>query len=118
MDRDRYLEVMAIQSIALKLSYEFNKRGPPKPIDFIDVRVVEIRRPGSSAMYVTVEPFVKGDYVKHNNNTDWTNELKVTAQAYSHFTWQATGNKLMVVDLQGVGYILTDPVIHSVDITK
>ncbi|RUS14259.1 hypothetical protein BC937DRAFT_94097 [Endogone sp. FLAS-F59071] len=116
--RDRYFEVMTIQSIALKLAYEFNKHSPPKPIDFVDVRVVEIRLPSGSAMYVTVEPFVEGDYVKHNNNTDWTNELKVTAQAYSHFTWQATGNKLMVVDLQGVGYILTDPVIHSVDTTK
>ena len=67
---------------------------------------------------ITMEPFVDGNYVKHDDNTSWNNELKVTAQAYSHFTWHATNKKLMVVDLQGVEYILTDPVIHSVDVTR
>lgn len=118
VNRDRYLESMAIQLIALKLAGEFNKRKPPKLIDFLDVRVVEIQHPDGSSMYVTVEPFVEGNYVRHNNNAGWNNELMATAQAYSHFTWQATDNKLMVVDLQGVGYILTDPVIHSANTTK
>ncbi|RUP44963.1 hypothetical protein BC936DRAFT_148790 [Jimgerdemannia flammicorona] len=117
-DRENYLEVMSTQSIAYKLANEFNTRRPPRPIDFLDVRVLEIRRPSGGIMYVTVEPFVEGNYVKHNNNANYSNELKVTAQAYSHFTWEASNNQLIVVDLQGVEYIMTDPVIHSANPLK
>ncbi|RUP44965.1 kinase-like domain-containing protein [Jimgerdemannia flammicorona] len=116
LTKDRYLEVMAIQAIATKLVYEFNRYNPPQTIDFIDVRVVEIEQTHPSEdTYFTVEPYIEGDYVKHNNNAGWSNELMATAQAYSHFTWQKSGNKLIVVDLQGVAYIMTDPVIHSVN---
>ena len=38
-----------------------------------------------------------------------------TAQAFSHFSWQHTMGNLIVVDLQGVNYILTDPQIHTAD---
>jgi hypothetical protein len=40
-------------------------------------------------------------------------------QAFSHFTYEVTGGKKLVCDMQGVwnssdGYVLTDPVIHRV----
>ena len=34
-------------------------------------------------------------------------------QAFSHFTFEASGHKCMVVDVQGVGDLYTDPQIHT-----
>ena len=38
-----------------------------------------------------------------------------TPHAFSRFTFEASQGKLMIVDIQGVGDIYTDPQIHSVD---
>ncbi|RUP47395.1 kinase-like domain-containing protein [Jimgerdemannia flammicorona] len=117
-EMSRFFEVMATQAIATKLVSEFNRHNPVRPMGFIDVRVVEVRPPepatGTEGLYFTVEPFIEGEYVRHNNNAGWSNEAKATAQAFSHFSWIASGKRLVVVDLQGVEYVMTDPVIHSV----
>lgn len=36
-----------------------------------------------------------------------------TPQAFSHYTFQASGGQLMVVDIQGVGDLYTDPQFHT-----
>ena len=40
---------------------------------------------------------------------------RATPHAFSRFTYEASQGKLMIVDIQGVGDIYTDPQIHSVD---
>lgn len=70
--------------------------------------------------YVAVEPFIEGDYVKFNGNAGYEQpDLSQFLTAFCHWTWEVSGRKFMVCDLQGVrssnGYQLTDPVIHSVD---
>lgn len=35
-------------------------------------------------------------------------------QAFSHFTFERSGHQLIVVDIQGVGDLYTDPQIHTV----
>ena len=63
------MEVMAVQVIARKLALEFNKCSPPKPIDFVDIRVLELYHPVTkSKMFATIETFVPGEYKKCNNN--------------------------------------------------
>lgn len=47
-------------------------------------------------------------------------DLDDIPQAFSHFTWSSTDGKLLVCDLQGVwnatdGFMLTDPVLHSLE---
>ena len=37
----------------------------------------------------------------------------VPQQALSHFTFERSGHKLIVVDIQGVGDLYTDPQIHT-----
>ncbi|RUS28547.1 hypothetical protein BC938DRAFT_481756 [Jimgerdemannia flammicorona] len=109
--KDRYLQAMAVQTIAAKLAAEFNSSRPPQLIGFLTIRVVEIEQTNpSNNTYFTVEPFIQGDYVRHHNNNDEPME------AYSHFTWQRSRNRLIVDDLQGVGYMMTDPVIHSINL--
>ncbi len=62
---------------------------------------------------------MSGTYVKYINNGDFVTDKTTNdnvsniAQAFSHFTWEASKARLHVVDLQGVDNILTDPQIHS-----
>jgi elongation factor 2 kinase len=36
-------------------------------------------------------------------------------QAFSHFTFERSGHQLLVVDIQGVGDLWTDPQVHTAD---
>ena len=77
---------------------------------------------------VWVEPFLKGEFVKANNNCGFvakhsheTAEFFQVAQAFSHWTWVASEKSLLICDLQGVfqtsegekKWKFTDPAIHS-----
>ena len=60
-----------------------------------------------------------GLYEKHNTNVGATQsggmpEERNTPQAFSHFTFEASNQKLLICDIQGVDDIYTDPQIHSV----
>jgi hypothetical protein len=67
------------------------------------------------------EPYIEGRYVKYNGNSGFVNEdipndpFNRAAQAFSHFTFERSQGRFLVSDLQGVGGILTDPVVHTVD---
>eukprot|EP00825_Cyclidium_porcatum_P036758 TRINITY_DN3946_c0_g1_i1.p1 TRINITY_DN3946_c0_g1~~TRINITY_DN3946_c0_g1_i1.p1 ORF type:complete len:575 (-),score=85.89 TRINITY_DN3946_c0_g1_i1:473-2197(-) len=72
--------------------------------------------------YFYGENFIEGQYQKYNNNAGWFNstvtESSLISQAFSHFSWQLTQGYLMIVDLQGVSGLLTDPQIHCLNYTK
>ena len=36
-------------------------------------------------------------------------------QSFSHFTFERSGHQLIIVDIQGVGDLYTDPQIHTID---
>lgn len=40
-------------------------------------------------------------------------QLSLPSQAFSHFTFERSGHQLIVVDIQGVGDLYTDPQIHT-----
>merc|ERR1712223_881746 len=72
-----------------------------------------VERPGQPLFHV--EHFIQGEYIKYNSNSgfvDGTNCRK-TPQAFSHFTFARSGHELIVVDVQGVGDLYTDPQIHT-----
>lgn len=82
--------------------------------------------PGQDCRTLVVESFIDGKYTKYNSNTGWVGQkepeddgpseaIRLTPQAFSHFTWERTGGDKMVVDIQGVGDLYTDPQIHSID---
>lgn len=91
-------------------------------VDFIFTCWYEMEDPVAAGLHPSVKKFTAERYIgegyeKYNNNIGWTCDpelpLAATAQAFSHFTWQATSGKHLVVDLQGVGSVFTDPQIHS-----
>lgn len=68
--------------------------------------------------HATIETFIEGNFVKYLNNDGKHSALKPNLpSAFAHWTWQASGGKYMVCDIQGVRkatkYMLTDPSIHS-----
>ena len=64
------------------------------------------------------ERMIMGNFIKHNNNSGQVHERvheRNTPQAFSHFTYVHSGEKYMIVDIQGVDDVYTDPQVHSAD---
>ena len=91
-----------------------------KQIDVLDAYLLRmVERPGQPLLWC--ESFVDGPYVKHQNNAGSVLEigsaehhrLRLTPQAFSHWTFDRSGGRLIVVDMQGVDDLYTDPQIHT-----
>ena len=71
---------------------------------------------------VTVEEFLPGDFQKYVNNNGSTclKDLEITekAETFAHNTYEKLNNRLMITDLQGVGYNLCDAEIATQTIVK
>eukprot|EP00960_Hanusia_phi_P007082 201984-Hanusia_phi.AAC.3 len=97
-----YFDDVAMQMEAKMYAEMYNAKNPPKKVDFLHAYVLQLTERA-------------GDYKKYNNNWNWSDEQRNTPQAFSHFTWEASGHKILVCDIQGVGDVWTDPQIHSRD---
>ena len=124
-DKKKYFMDVAMQAEAKLWADRFNSRVSSKnsqlvggksvqPVDFISSYVaILVERPGCPV--VGVEQLVEGEYVKYNNNWDWSDNRRNTPQAFSHFTWEESKHTMLVCDIQGVGNVWTDPQIHSMN---
>jgi len=101
-----------VQMIAKLYAEYYNQNRPPKPIDMMQVFVLElVDRPSKPAF--CVERYLEGKYVKYNSNVGFCDDTRNTPHAFSHFTFERSGGKLIIVDIQGVGDLYTDPQIHT-----
>lgn len=95
---------------------------------FVTSYVYKAEEDKAPAPFVIGERFLPGVFCKYNSNHGYVNfdaPDSEIAQAFSHFTFQASGGKHMVLDLQGVylgkaqryrpHLILTDPQVVSLD---
>ena len=84
--------------------------GPDAQIDVLQAYVLElVDRPGQPCF--AVERFLEGEYVKFSNNAGYQDFHRNTPHAFSHFTFEYTRGEAMVVDIQGVQDLYTDPQI-------
>ena len=72
--------------------------------------------------YVTIETYIEGKFTKYINNNGTIvdfqeSEAVKKAETYSHFSYVKSSKTLMVLDIQGVGFTLTDPEIASSSLT-
>jgi hypothetical protein len=125
--RAHLAEDMQIQALCKAFALEFNgllKIEPP--IDFIVTTCLQSKpklgsEVGSEDGCLSLEPFIDGEYVKYNNNTIFVKRdspddpFNQIAQAFSHFTFERSWGHFLVNDLQGVGHLLTDPAIQTLD---
>ncbi|KAK0133961.1 Eukaryotic elongation factor 2 kinase [Merluccius polli] len=114
VERDVYFEDVRLQMEAKLWGEEYNRHRPPKQVDIMQMCVVEITsRPGKPLFHL--EHYIEGKYIKYNSNSGFVRDdnLRLTPQAFSHFSFERSGHQLIVVDIQGVGDLYTDPQVHT-----
>ncbi|XP_067343874.1 eukaryotic elongation factor 2 kinase isoform X7 [Channa argus] len=114
VDRNVYFEDVRLQMEAKLWGEEYNRHRPPKQVDIMQMCVLEmIDRPGKPLFHL--EHYIEGKYIKYNSNSGFVKDdnIRLTPQAFSHFTFERSGHQLIVVDIQGVGDLYTDPQIHT-----
>ena len=93
----------------------FDALKPPKAVDFLQAFLLELPDREGCPLFAC-ERAIQGEYLKHNNNSGYVEpHRRATPQAFSHFTFQASGGRLIIVDIQGVGDLYTDPQVHSIE---
>ena len=114
-----YKDLIEIQVIAKFLASEYAKVSMSvKSMKFIDVNLVQEME---SEFYYSVEEYVDGTFKKWMNNAGVINEedYACTLNSFSHWTFVASNEYLLVTDLQGFengcNYVLTDPAITCLD---
>ncbi|TGJ79403.1 hypothetical protein E0Z10_g9349 [Xylaria hypoxylon] len=121
---EHVVEDMQAQALCKAFALEFNGLLKPEyPIDFIVTTCLQQSQPGGGSRkeYLSLEPFLEGEYVKYNSNGLWVKDdtlddpFNRMAQAFSHFTFERSWGHFLVADLQGVNQLLTDPVVHTRD---
>ncbi|XP_078319080.1 eukaryotic elongation factor 2 kinase-like isoform X2 [Crassostrea virginica] len=114
VDRDVYFQDVRLQMDAKVWGEEYNRHNPPKKVDIFQMYILEFKNRSGQPLY-HLEHFIEGEYIKYNSNSGFVDEnLRYTPQAFSHFTFERSGHNLIVVDIQGVGDLYTDPQIHTV----
>ncbi|XP_066131992.1 eukaryotic elongation factor 2 kinase isoform X1 [Saccopteryx bilineata] len=112
--RDVYFEDVRLQMEAKLWGEEYNRHKPPKQVDIMQMCVLELKdRVGGPLFHL--EHYIEGKYIKYNSNSGFVRDenVRLTPQAFSHFTFERSGHQLIVVDIQGVGDLYTDPQIHT-----
>jgi len=111
-----YIGDMIIQQKCNGYANLFNEqKGVTKKIKFIPVGIICFPATSTKgARFMTIEPYINGRYVKHNNNVGWCNPItRNTPHAFSHFTYTKSKGEIIIVDIQGVNDYYTDPQIHT-----
>ncbi|XP_033887456.3 eukaryotic elongation factor 2 kinase-like isoform X5 [Acipenser ruthenus] len=114
VDRDVYFEDVRLQMEAKLWGEEYNRHRPPKQVDIMQMCIVEMKnRPGKPLFHL--EHYIEGKYIKYNSNSGFVRDdnIRLTPQAFSHFSFERSAHQLIVVDIQGVGDLYTDPQIHT-----
>lgn len=83
-------------------------------VDFIDVFVICFTDQTGKSHTCVAEKFVEGKFEKFNNNDGWDSGKRNTPDAFSHYTWKKSANKMIICDIQGIGNLWTDPQILTV----
>lgn len=120
--RSLYFKDIEAQVFAQVWATKYNQRNPPKKVRFAPCYVLEmVDKPGRPVC--GAEIFIPGKFRKHNNNvgavcndnsTDPDVVMdRLTAQAFSHFTYDASQGQILICDIQGAAGIYTDPQIHT-----
>ncbi len=132
LTKQKYEGFLACQRAAIFLANQFNAAKPigTPSIRFCDTYIVQFMdRPKQP--YMIVEENINGQFEKFNSNAGFcapcptehgTNHDVV--QAFSHWTYQATGGNILVVDCQGAfdrssnTFMLTDPAVHCKSVLR
>ncbi|XP_035671622.1 alpha-protein kinase 1-like isoform X2 [Branchiostoma floridae] len=128
---EQYRQDVCCQMTARKYVTVFNHKLRHQQafgqIQYLPAVTLQVNPSQPESFTINVEPYIDGDFVKLTNNLKYKHPVLDSglATAFTHFTYEASGQKLMIVDIQGwttvdgrgVTYF-TDPQIHSEEIKK
>lgn len=139
--KQMYFDEAGAHLVSKRFAIQFNRKSP-QPINFCDIHLLElIERPGKPMCRIEVhasltlkivglincfleKPLMTGVWVKHNNNNGAVLSIRMTPQAFSHFTFEESQvifwfclfadlmwcqGFLTVCDIQGCSNTFTDP---------
>jgi len=113
-DVETYFRDVEMQTRCGVFAAAYNSYAPPRKVEFVKCWVLQLleRR---SVTFCHMEPYIHGRYHKHNNNFGYVDPEveRNTPQSFSHFTFEASNCRMLVVDIQGVGDLYTDPQVHT-----
>lgn len=114
--RHQYYEDVAMYMVAAHWGRLYNTLDPPKKIKYVPAAVLELPQRRPRPLMFALEPMLVGTFCKHNNNYGFVaRRSRWTPQAFSHFTYAASEGNVLIVDIQGVEDIYTDPQILTRD---
>lgn len=104
------------QQVATKVEKDGNGSVFGKPFRYVDVFLGKVQ---ATNEIVTIEEFACGDFQKYVNNDgslSFNNDIEKQRKAETlvHFSYVKSKEKLLLVDIQGAEYNLTDPEIATV----
>lgn len=93
------------------------------PCFVYDVEGELLGESGEESRHFCAERYLPGVFLKYNSNNGWVHDGSIrhqdAVQAFLHFSYAATGGRMMVADLQGVArsseVLLTDPQVLSLE---
>ena len=90
----------------------YNERGVPKPLDFVSCWLLSLP---ARSLTLAAEPYLEGPFTKYSSNAGFVTDevVRYTPHAFSHFTFEQSEGAELVIDVQGVGDLMTDPQIHT-----
>lgn len=127
-----------MQMISKYYAQTFNTFRPSKYVDFLEAWILIVKNNDGEEKIYFAEAFVSGVFKKYSNNLGYVGSSRVSRfggeicdtvnsdvdeeenvfdsvpQAFSHFTFEASHQNIVIVDIQGIGQLYTDPQIHTV----
>eukprot|EP00668_Euglena_longa_P035938 GGOE01046180.1.p1 GENE.GGOE01046180.1~~GGOE01046180.1.p1 ORF type:complete len:470 (-),score=159.19 GGOE01046180.1:256-1665(-) len=105
---------IVMQEFCRSYAKEYNKLNPPKKVNFLQAFLVVFHERSDQPVFAC-EPMLMGEFVKFTNNAGDVNESadRDTPHAFSHFSYVHSGEKHIIVDIQGFMDTYTDPQVHS-----
>ena len=104
------------RNLACQLKEKVKKENLTEFGEVFEFNKVFMGKMGSGEV-VTLEEYISGKFVKYINNTgdkcEKDNIIADKAEAFSHFTYEKSEKKFIVLDVQGSGHTLYDPEIAS-----
>ena len=104
------------EQVAAKVEKDGNKNVFGKPFRYVDAFLGKVQ---CTNQIVTIEQFASGTFQKYVNNDGTIShnkdiEKQRKAESLVHFSFVKSNRKLLLVDIQGGEYNLTDPEIATV----
>lgn len=130
----RCLESAQIHATAANFAANFNRKNKMRryasEIQFAEIGVMQVTVQDKPRFFTYEQYLGESNYTKFNTNFHYIPEqedddqFSKSCQAFSHYSWEMSGKKLVICDLQGVKLapefgcrvILTDPAIHTTNV--